>query len=448
MNTLKNREIKRYALNTAWMLSEKVLSLGLGLIATVLLARSLGPSDFGIFNYALSLVALLGVLCHLGLNGLAAKEFKEYPENTSETVTTIFAMKLTMATFGFVILTVIAWKTAGRPEQTVAITVIGLTLFAKPFETLNHWFQAHVLAKLGAVSHLTGQGIGNSLKIVVALAGLPLVYAAGAQATILAITALMLTALFINYNRSQIAFTFSSSKAKDLLQKGTWVFLGSMTAVVYLKMDQVMLQHMVGESAVGQYAAAAKLSEAFYFIPLTLMASLFPKLLEKKKEPTVEYQQFLQTLLDGLFVLAAGLSIFVLLFSEQVIGILYGEAYATSATILSIHIFASVFIFMRALFSKWILVEELFKLSLITQSMGAISNIIFNYFLIQKLGAIGAAWATLISYSIASYFALLVHPKSRLIFIMMTKTISFHWLITSKKILKTRSISFNANRDP
>lgn len=423
------------------MLSEKMLSLGLGLLATVLLARSLGPSDFGIFNYALSLVALLGVLCHLGLSGLAVKEFKEYPENTSETVTTIFAMKLVMATFGFFVLAIIAWKTASRPEHTVAITVIGLTLFAKPFETLNHWFQAHVLAKLGAVSHLTGQGIGNSLKIAVALTGLPLVYAAGAHATILAITSLILTALFIKHNRLQIALTFSSSKAKDLLQKGAWVFLGSMTAVVYLKMDQVMLQHMVGESAVGQYAAAAKLSEAWYFIPTTLMASLFPKLLEKKKLPTATYEHFLQTLLDGLFVLAAGLSIFILLFSEKIIGILYGEEYAIAATILSIHIFASIFIFMRALFSKWILAEELFKLSLVTQGMGALSNVILNYFLIHSMGTIGAAWATLVSYSVASYFSLLFHQRSRILFLMMTKSLSYHWIITAQRMYKSRSVT-------
>jgi Na+-driven multidrug efflux pump len=91
---------------------------------------------------------------------------------------------------------------------------------------------------------------------------------------------------------------------------------------------------------------------------------------------------------------------------------------------------------MRALFSKWILAEELFKLSLITQCLGAISNIVLNYFFIQSMGGVGAAWATLISYSIASYFGLILHPRSRTIFIMMTKSMCFHWIITARKIFK------------
>lgn len=443
--TSQKGEFKRYFINTAWMLSEKVFSLGLGLIASVLLARSLGPADYGFFNYAISLVAFLGVFCHLGLDGLAVKKFKDEPNRTSQTVTTILTMKLIIATLGFFTLAIIASHTATRPEHTITITIIGLSLFAKPFETLNHWFQAHVMAKLGSISHLAGQATGNGLKIAVAVTGLPLVYAAGAHATILALTALLLTILFIRQNRHQIALTFSWTKAKELLQNGAWVFFGSVTAVVYLKMDQLMLQHMVGETAVGHYAAAAKLSEAWYFVPMTLMSSLFPKLLEKKDRPKIEYHEFLQTLLDALFILAAGLSIFVLFFSEQIISILYGEEYAISSKVLSIHIFASIFIFMRALFSKWILAEELFKLSLLTQGMGATSNIILNYFFIHSAGVIGAAWATLISYAIASYFSLLIHPKSRIIFYFMTKTIMSHWALTIKKILTQNTVTKSAN---
>jgi O-antigen/teichoic acid export membrane protein len=441
----ESRGLKRYAINTAWMLSEKLLSLGLGLVATVLLARSLGPADFGFFNYALSLVALMGVFCHLGLSGLAVKEFKEAPERTSEVLTTVFAMKLIMASLGFVTLAVIACQTANSPEHIFAIMIIGLTLFAKPFETLDHWFQAHVLAKFGAVSHFAGQGIGSTLKILVAISGLPLVYAAGAHATMLAITAVLLTVFYVAKNRHQLTPTFSSSTAKELLQKGAWVFIGSMTAVVYLKIDQVMLQHMVGAEAVGLYAAAARLSEAWYFLPVTIMASLFPKLLEKKKHATTSYNHFLQTLFDGLFVMAAAVSLLVILFSDQIINLLYGPEYAISATILRIHIMASVFIFMRALFSKWILAEELYKLSLITQGLGAISNIVLNYFLIQRMGGVGAAWATLLSYSIASYFALMLHPRSRVLFMMMTKSLCFHWVITAKNIYKHRSLRHNAH---
>jgi Na+-driven multidrug efflux pump len=61
---------------------------------------------------------------------------------------------------------------------------------------------------------------------------------------------------------------------------------------------------------------------------------------------------------------------------------------------------------MRALLSKWLIIEHLLKYSLVTQASGAILNVLLNFLLIPAYHGVGAAFATLISYAAASYFAL------------------------------------------
>jgi Na+-driven multidrug efflux pump len=85
---------------------------------------------------------------------------------------------------------------------------------------------------------------------------------------------------------------------------------------------------------------------------------------------------------------------------------------------------------MRALLSKWLIMEHLLKYSLVTQASGAILNIILNLFLIPKFQGVGAAYATLVSYAAASYFALFLSKDTRPMAYVMTRSFYFplRWL--------------------
>jgi Na+-driven multidrug efflux pump len=82
-----------------------------------------------------------------------------------------------------------------------------------------------------------------------------------------------------------------------------------------------------------------------------------------------------------------------------------------------------VFIFMRAGLSRWILIENALYFSLLTQGLGALSNVILNYFLIPVYGGQGAAWATLVSYAVASFFAVFLYPRTRPVFWLMLRAL-------------------------
>ena len=107
------------------------------------------------------------------------------------------------------------------------------------------------------------------------------------------------------------------------------------------------------------------------------------------------------------------LSITTYFIAPSLIALIYGSEYSSSATILSIHIFASIFIFQRAILSKWLIIENLYKYSLVSSLFGAVTNIALNAILIPQYAGVGAAWATVISYMVASYGFLFFHSKTK-----------------------------------
>ena len=92
---------RRYLHNTGWIVAEKLFVMALGFVATVVVARYLGPGDFGILAYATSLAALFGIAGHLGLQGLVVRELVKKPALRAETLGTTAVLKLVGVLVGY-----------------------------------------------------------------------------------------------------------------------------------------------------------------------------------------------------------------------------------------------------------------------------------------------------------------------------------------------------------
>jgi len=238
---------------------------------------------------------------------------------------------------------------------------------------------------------------------------------------LLALTATIMLLLLFRANASirLSDWRFDKAHAKNLLSQGWVIYLASFFAVIYLKIDLVMLRWLTGSAEVGVYAVAARFSEVWYFVPAAIVASVFPKLIDLRETDEPLFKRRLQQLFDGLAVLGMITALLVSLIAPWLVPWIFGADYTASVPILVIHTWASVFIFMRAALSKWILIENALYFSLLTQGLGAVSNIVLNYILIPQYGGQGAAWATLVSYAIASFFALFVYRRTRPVFWLM-----------------------------
>ena len=94
------------------------------------------------------------------------------------------------------------------------------------------------------------------------------------------------------------------------LVKESWplIFAG-LAIAVYMKIDQIMLGEMIGKKAVGTYAAAVRLSEIWYFIPMAIASSVFPSIVKSKQLDEQIYKKRMQKFYDLNAILAYGLSV-------------------------------------------------------------------------------------------------------------------------------------------
>lgn len=432
----KFKSNKQYTSNISWQFGGKLLLMMLSFMVNIFVTRYLGASRLGDLQYVNSIFAFFGIFTYLGLNGILLNDLVSYPNKNELNITTVFVMKLIGGTIGFIIFILIMYFNYGRQSIEFSLSVIiGLTLLFKPFDTLSVFFDAKVKAKYKVISNSLSNIIVASYKVLIVIAGAGLIYFGSAVLLTSVISALI--AIFFIINKFDLDFSkfkFSFSLAKSLFSKSWLLIFSSIFGVIYLKMDQVMLKWFKDSAEVGIYSVAVSLSEIWYFIPGIIVTTFTPRLISIRKKNKNTFKKKLQTGYDFLFLIAFSVSILISLMAHPVINLLYGSEFSESAYILQIHIWSGIFIFMRTLFSKWIIMENLFKYSLYTHAIGAIVNIVLNIFFIPYYGAIGAAIATLISYAFSSFIALFFFKNLREQAFMMSR--AFTSFLRIKSLIK------------
>jgi PST family polysaccharide transporter len=207
----------------------------------------------------------------------------------------------------------------------------------------------------------------------------------------------------------------------ELLQQSWPLVLSGMTVMIYMRIDTVMLKVMQGDAAAGIYAAATRISEIWYFIPLAIVSSVSPSIMRSKTDPKLYYER-LRALFSVMVYTSVVIGSCIAFASHWIVARLYAGGYGAAGPVLAVHIWASIFVFLGVAQSPWSVSEDLLKLSLYRSIAGAVANIAINLFLIPRYSAMGAAIATVVSYAIAGIFANAFDARTRPIFFLQLKS--------------------------
>ena len=424
----------KYFKNTSWLFGEKILRMIVGLFVGIWVARYLGPEQFGLFSYAQSFVGLFTAIATLGLDGIVVRELVKDGSRRDELIGTAFWLKL----FGaFVVLLILAIAINFTSNDTYTNTLVFIIASATIFQSFNvvdMYFQSKVMSRYVVYANIISLTISSIIKVILILNEVPLI----AFAWVILFDSFVLGCGFIYFFLINSTFKiqylkFSKITAVDLVKDSWPLILSGIVISIYMKIDQVMIKEMLDSEAVGQYAAAVRLSETWYFIPMVIASSLFPAIINAKKVSEELYYARLQKLYDLMVWMAIAIAIPMTFMSDWIVGLLYGEQYNQAGNVLMIHIWAGIFVFLGVASGKWFISENLQIFSIINTSIGAIVNIGLNNILIQKIGIEGAALSTLISYASAAYLSLLLHKKTRKNFINLSKSLFFIRIFNAKK---------------
>ena len=423
--------------NTGWLVSGNIFRMGIGLLVSILVARYLGPENYGILSYALSIIAFMAIFVYLGLSGLVVRDIVQHPDEKNKLLGTTFFLKFTSSLLAFLVVLGLAifGHNTGESEFWILV-IIGLSLFAKPFETIDFWFQSQVQSKYMVLAKSTAFMAAAIMKVLLVFFGATVIAIAVASSLEFILASVLLVCIYRYKGFSIFQWKAQFSKARELLSQSWIIILSGFLALVNLRVDQIMLRWMTDAAEVGVYSVAVTFSEVWYFIPTAIAMSVYPRLIELKKTKPSDYDKRLQQIFDILFALAFFVAVIMSFVAVPIIPFLYGEAYARTSSILIIHVWAGIFMFHRAMFSKWVFIEDALYFSLVSHGAGAVVNVLLNLILIPHLRGQGAAIATLFSYATSCYFFLFLYSKTRPLAAKMSKS----FLLPLRLIIYRRKI--------
>lgn len=389
--------------NLAWLFVDSLLRMGVSLFVGVWIARYLGPVQFGQYSFALAFVTIFSVVGALAVDANVVRDIVKKPLAKNEILGTATFLKflggLLAAALCMVAIIVL------RPEDAVMkwlVIILAAGIMFQAMETIALWFQAQVQSKYTVWAKNIAVLIMASVKVTLVLLNAPIVAFAWAG---LAEAFLSTLALIIVYHMSGqriSTWMLDLHRAKVLLRESWPLLISALTAVLYLRMDVVMLGEMHSEAAVGIYGAATRISEAWYFIPMALVASLQPSIMQAKEHSEELFQARLRNIYNLMSALSISVATVVTLFADKLVRLLFGQSYEAAGPVLVVHVWAAVAVSLGVASSQYLIVENLQKISMYRTTIGLLCNLGLNLLLIPKHGALGAAFATLISYSFAT----------------------------------------------
>lgn len=397
--------VQAAAKNFGWLVAARGGRLVLGAIVGFWVARYLGPVHFGVLSYCTAWVALFGVVPELGLEAVVKRRLISQPATGPAVLATTVGLRLGAALIAAIGLALATWLLVKDAPERRLVGILGFLLLQPVWLSWDHWFQARLQARVSVLAQTSAFAIGAVLRIGLIFLGAPVMAFAGA----IVLESMLAGIILIGLGRSaglRLKWRdFNPAWGRELLAESWPLLLGGMAILVYTRIDAVMLRSMAGEKAVGIYSAAVRFSEMGYFLPIALASSLLPALLRRRAAGPASYEGGLQRYYDLNAGCAYALTLPMVLLAPWLTRMAYGMAYEGAGPILAVHAWANLFVFLGVARGQFIVNEGLTRFTLYATVAGAGLNILLNLLLIPKLGAIGAACATLAAQVAAAWLS-------------------------------------------
>ncbi|MBS0030811.1 flippase [Chitinophaga sp. 2R12] len=399
--------------NSVWLLADKLSKLFPGILVLALLARHLGPQEFGIWSYAVALTTIIGTVAILGMDKIAVKELITGQSSQPVTVSTVIFMRIMAALCCMLISILIVVLT--RPQQPVYLYCTffsSFTILFQSFDVLDYFYQVKNSIRTVIIPKVSVFILFCLIKTILILLG-------GSLPAFLWVSVLELLVTYSiilwKYHRQYASAAFSKINfhlAARLLKQCSPLIYSSVLVVLFIKIDLLLLDYMSSATALGNYVVAARISELWYALPTVIATAMLPGLIRKKEENPAAYRESLETWIRLSCWLSIGIAVFITLSSPFIIGLLYGPAYVSAPRILRIHIWACIPVFIAAVVVQYLFVEGRYHLFVYGNAAGLLVNVAVNLWLIPAMAGTGAAIATVAAYTTV-YSVMVCLDKSR-----------------------------------
>ncbi|QNF32334.1 flippase [Adhaeribacter swui] len=417
---LKNKQ--KIIFNSIWVIGDKLIRMFGGLIVGIWVARYLGPFNLGALNYALSIIAICVPIISLGLNNIVLTELiKE--NNKGQVVFTSLILRLFSGSIICFLIFLFSFTLNNEPLIKYLLIILSFQCIFQSSEIFDIYYQSLTESKKSVIAKSSAYIIINIIKVFALLNGSNILIFGLLSIAETFIAGVILTYFYLIVSRQTInELKFDLSYAKNLLSRSWPLIISDLFIIIYMRIDQLMIKNMVGNTELGRYSAAVRLSEIHYFLAGAICISVYPSIIQLKEKNETDFLNAFQKLFNILCTISVVFAIIFTFFSDIIVNTLYGIEYNGVGGVLAVHIWTGVFVFLGVGSSNWFIINNLQRHVVIRTIIGLSINIILNIVLIPEYQAFGAAIATLIAQMFAAFIANSFTTKTRVIFNLQLKS--------------------------
>ena len=381
--------------NASWIIVCKIIQSILNFFISMISARYLGPSNYGLVSYAASIVAFVLPLVQLGLNNTLVQDLIERPEKEGTVLGTALAFNLISAVACMI--GIYGYLCVSNPDDPLTILVgvlFSISLIFQSTEILQYWFQAKLLSKYTSIATLCAYVVAAGYKIYLLVSRKPITWFAVYNSVEYLFVSAILLIIYKKMGNQKLRVSFKLGK--EMLHRSKHYIISAMMVTVFQQTDRIMLKHMINETETGYYSAAIACIGITSFVFGAVIDSMRPVILDAKKN-NGDYENGVIQLYSVINFLAISQSIAMTILAKPLVLLLYGSAYTGSILPLRIAVWYTTFGYYGCVRNIWMLAEEKQKYLWIINLSGALTNVVINALLIPSFGAVGAAVASLIT---------------------------------------------------
>ena len=403
---------KRVVANASWIIVCRLVQAILSFLISLFTARYLGPSNFGLINYAISLTAFVTPIMKLGFDSILVQEFINNPKKEGTILGSSLLMNVISAIACMVLVISFSFfANPGELETVIVCALYSLMLLAQALEMTQYWFQAKLLSKYTAIVSLVSYVLVSTYKIFLLATSKSIFWFAISNAVDYFLIAISLLLLYRRKGGMKLEFSFDLSK--KMLSKSKYYIISGLMVVVFSQTDRIMLKQMVNNAAVGYYSAAVTCAGMTSFIFSAIIDSMRPIIFEGKNSGDEVFKRRVRELYSLIIYGALTQSVLITIFSSLIVNLIYGPEYTSAIIGLRIVVWYTTFSYYGGAKDIWILAEGKQKYLVWLNLCGALANVGLNYILIPIWGIAGAAIASLITQFFANIVMGFIIPDLR-----------------------------------
>ena len=414
-----------------------IVNLFGGLLVGIIVARYLGPEQYGLMSYVISYVFLFQTFALFGLDSIEIREEARGQKPYPVIIGTAFILKLFFGCCFITLAIITSWLMEADGYTTLLVTIYSATVVLNSLVVIRNYFTAIVQNEYVVKAEISRTLIGIAIKLTLLMLDASLTWFVMAY---MFDFVLLGTGYIMAYHAkigSLREWYFDRTYAKFLLKESFPLLLTNAAVIIYQRIDQVMIGNMIDKSAVGFFSVAAKFTEMLIFLPMILAQTITPILVKAQERDVAEYQTKAQQFMNISFWLSLIVSAIVSMLSYWLIRYTFGPAYLPAVAILQVMAFKAASVALSNTAGAMLVTEGLQHFAILRDGFGCIVCVILNYLLLPRYGIMGAAFVSIASNIAAGYLADAFVPAYRHLFVCQTKTLVFGWteVIHIKRII-------------